>query len=1094
MLYGADANKLPYSRFKRISTPEKPLLKSLAFALWGIASVYLFLHPNDFHNSEILSFSWLGWVSLVLFVISLSVVVISEIYKASFGLSLKKLSLKNAEIETGELSENSTLNRHLDEIIYFFQATNYDVVVIEDLDRFGDPEIFVKLREINKLINDNEKTRGQVKFLYALKDDMFVHKDRAKFFDFIIPVVPIINSSNSLEKIQEHLKKHDFAKSIDAQFLREVSLYIDDLRLIHNIFNEFIIYYENLKSESLDVTKLLAMMIYKNVYPDDFENLHHGKGIVFDICKKRNELFLEANSQLKERQRELRESLESANTESSRSVRGLISTYIGHIVIHANRPVLGIVCNNQHRPFSHFTTFDNFKPLANASNIELTIQQSNHPSHRIPINKSFSKIEEEINPGETFLDRMENIENKRKTKQIEIKLEIQGIDSDIIDLSKKQLFQILQSSDCNLEELIDGHKIPSGELLVYLIKNGYLDDNYHLYISNFHEGRLTKNDRDYILSIRNFNQPDPNQKIDTPEEVCADMRGDDFGHQYVLNVTLIDYLLENHEISLKRIKSAVCYISRNFEQSEEFFTAYYILGKKLDKFICHLSHEWPGFSSMAISSINGAEHVAYILKFVEAKHVCDYMNEDNLLRDYLSEQGHLVLASNFPLPDDYDVLKKLGVRFHDLASLDSNHTLIGFSHAESLYVLNSENVNYIFQSFSDEKNMGSINSETANYTSILAAGSESLKEYIAGNLATYIEDVFLVLPENTEESEGVIKALINNEMINDDLKERIISKQGNVFETFEAIPENLWKNLLLEEKVIISWGNISEYLNYENGDKAVVTKLLGRENIVNTLAGLNISEANLGEEESKSLSRFILENGEIKDSDYCKLIAVLPYWYHEFPTEISKEKIEILAKERRVRLTGKSFSFAENDNQLIATLISKNFNKYLEEKENYPINNDVRKLLLESEISDENKITVCFDVIPSGITENTELSRLITNLLVSNEVDCSEFDVTVLKSAIVNAQTPPNSIQLLMKCLPTWTESQTMEVLADLPSPFNEISSYGKRPQISNNKLNLEFSKLLKERDFISTVKAEDRVITINTYKSSDHSKPQKAE
>lgn len=193
MLYGADANKLPYSRFKRISIPEQPLFKSLLLALWPMVSIFLYYNHNKLLNLESFSLHWFGGISLFAFVISLPVVFISDIYKASFGFSLKKFSLKNAEIETCEISENSILNRHLDEIIYFFQVTNYDVVVIEDLDRFGDPEIFVKLREINKLINDNENNHDQIKFLYALKDDMFAHSNRAKFFDFIIPVVPIIN-------------------------------------------------------------------------------------------------------------------------------------------------------------------------------------------------------------------------------------------------------------------------------------------------------------------------------------------------------------------------------------------------------------------------------------------------------------------------------------------------------------------------------------------------------------------------------------------------------------------------------------------------------------------------------------------------------------------------------------------------------------------------------------------------------------------------------------------------------------------------------------------------------------------------------------
>ncbi|MFV2015145.1 MAG: hypothetical protein ACC656_06955, partial [Candidatus Heimdallarchaeota archaeon] len=62
-----------------------------------------------------------------------------------------------------------------------------------------------------------------------------------------------------------------------------------------------------------------------------------------------------------------------------------------------------------------------------------------------------------------------------------------------------QLYQLIQSRDIELDELVSGHNIPDCRLLIYLVRNGYLDDNYHHYISNFHEGRLTKDDRDYLL-------------------------------------------------------------------------------------------------------------------------------------------------------------------------------------------------------------------------------------------------------------------------------------------------------------------------------------------------------------------------------------------------------------------------------------------------------------------------------------------------------------------------------------------------------------------------------------------------------------------
>lgn len=1087
MLYGVDADKLPYSRFKRISVPTLPEIKALLLVSWAIVVFFLYHHRNELLNLESYSLTWFVWVLLVDFAISLPVILISDLYKASFGISLKKISLTNAEIETGECSENSILNHHLDEIIYFFQQTKYDVVVIEDLDRFGNPEIFVKLREINKLINDNEKTH-EIKFLYALKDDMFAHKNRAKFFDFIIPVVPIINSSNSLDKMLERLKEHDFAKRIDTQFLREVSLYIDDLRLIHNIFNEFVIYYERLKSKSLDVTKLLAMMIYKNVYPNDFENLHHGKGALFEICKKRPEYLQKTKDQLKDEIGELRTYIKLAENEKAGSIQELISTYVGHIVMHhtSNQPVVGIVCHGQHIKFSQFTTFEQFELLVSDTNIHLSTQTPYQNS--FPINKSFPQIEEVINPGETFLIRKKNIENKAESKKIELQKKVQKLEKEIAGLSQLQLFQILKNSDIKLDELISKYEITDGELLKYLVSEGYLDENYHLYISNFHEGRLTKNDHDYLLTIRNFNPPDPNQKIDKPKEVCANMREEDFEHKYVLNVTLIDYLFENSQISQKRIESAMHYISEIFEQSEDFFTAYFITGKHLDKFIRNLSQKWPGLASAAISSKHEAELISYILRFVDSKYISENMNTENLLTDYLSKQGPLVLASDLQLPDDYNVLKRLDVRFHGLLSLEKNNAVLEFAHTECLYAISSDNVNYVLQKFADPQRIDIINPDKANYTSILAAGSEHLKKYVEENLSDYFEKVFLTLPDNSEESEAAIMALLNHEMLDDGQRKITISKQNHIFETFEGIPETLWSHMFREQKVVISWNNISKYLNYKDSGKEVVTELLRRRNVVDSLSNSNISTQDLGKDESSSLSSFVLNNDEINDSDYCKLINCFPYWYRNFPTEISKEKIKYLAEARKVRLTEKSFNYAGNDNQLAATLISKNFDEYLESQEIYPINDDVRELLLSSEISNENKISVCFDVTPSGAIKSEQLSRLIANVLVSNEIDYSKIDDAVLSSAIINAQTTSDSIRLLMKCILTWDEKKTMEVLAGLPEPFSKISVYGKQPKLDHNEQNLAFANLLEKKGFISSMKEKSDSIIINTFKSSDHS------
>jgi len=75
MLYGADANKLPHSRFKRISTPVQPLFKSMLLVSWAIAVDFLYPHRDEifdfkFYESSI-SFLWFGKISLVIFVLLL---------------------------------------------------------------------------------------------------------------------------------------------------------------------------------------------------------------------------------------------------------------------------------------------------------------------------------------------------------------------------------------------------------------------------------------------------------------------------------------------------------------------------------------------------------------------------------------------------------------------------------------------------------------------------------------------------------------------------------------------------------------------------------------------------------------------------------------------------------------------------------------------------------------------------------------------------------------------------------------------------------------------------------------------------------------
>ena len=124
-----------------------------------------------------------------------------------------------------------------------------------------------------------------------MKDDIFTSKDRIKFFDIIIPVIPVINSSNSYEQILKHFDK-EYLKEIklDLHFLQDISLYIDDMRLLKNVYNEFNIYYENLKYTEIKSNKLFGIILYKNLFPKDFCSLQLNQGFIYNLFSQKENI------------------------------------------------------------------------------------------------------------------------------------------------------------------------------------------------------------------------------------------------------------------------------------------------------------------------------------------------------------------------------------------------------------------------------------------------------------------------------------------------------------------------------------------------------------------------------------------------------------------------------------------------------------------------------------------------------------------------------------------------------------------------------------------------------------------------------------
>lgn len=279
IIYKEKSSKVPNSRLRRIRH-----FSNAELVQYGIGIIvfllcfFIVFEPSWLRVDTFYEHFNFGtgnfWIDLACSIIILIeiFVLIRRMVQAYSNSKLNKLNLKDGEIE---LQEASIFNKHLDEILYFFQVTKYNVVVIEDVDRFGTSEIFLKLRELNQLINESNVIDRPVVFIYAVKDDIFIDEDRVKFFDYIVTVVPTINPSNSKDKLKKLLKQKGYS-DFDDDDLSEMGFFIQDMRLLINIVNEYDQYHQRLVKENanLDSTKLLGMIVYKNFFPRDFAKLH----------------------------------------------------------------------------------------------------------------------------------------------------------------------------------------------------------------------------------------------------------------------------------------------------------------------------------------------------------------------------------------------------------------------------------------------------------------------------------------------------------------------------------------------------------------------------------------------------------------------------------------------------------------------------------------------------------------------------------------------------------------------------------------------------------------------------------------------------
>lgn len=559
LLHQINPNQIRKSIFKTLDVESqiKPFNISVYVGLVLLLSLYS-LNISSW-NGLIQDFSWLSWTTKpiisLLIVVILFVLIVYGFYfllklQKDFGF-IKKLSLKAEKIETdieifsNDNSKVSYFDRYLDDVLYLFKQSGANVIVFEDIERFNDSRIFEKLKELNIIINRNRKANHKRKlvFFYLVKDDLFESQERTKFFDFIIPIVPVVTASNSHDILKKMLTEMWEYDSLDKTFLFNISLYLDDMRLINNICNEYLTYKETLSKLPLEREKIFSMVVYKNIFPKDFSLLQRNQGYLYELLNSKEIILKNRREELNSKIKELEKKIEKAEEEQ---LNDELELYGSILKIPNGKEVIKVNGKSQSQ-FPSYLEFIN--DLLNEENTIIVFDNFysayyNNGGQEVSLDSIFP---EKKSPE--FQVRLNNTKNKKIIEKL--KEEIKKINDELEKLDSYRLSDVYQYvtdiDDFKSDFTKEIRKNPQSSIISFLIRNAYIDESYQDYLTHFYANTITVEEKEYLRNVISGRQNKHNISLKNFDEIFNYLELKNYKSSNVLNYDLFRFLLYSNE-------------------------------------------------------------------------------------------------------------------------------------------------------------------------------------------------------------------------------------------------------------------------------------------------------------------------------------------------------------------------------------------------------------------------------------------------------------------------------------------------------------------------------------------------------------------
>lgn len=263
------------------------------------------------------------------------------------------------------------------------------------------------------------------------------------------------------------------------------------------ICNEFNVFKNTLKgNQQLDLIDehMFALMVFKNLQPKEFANLEDEKEesiVRRAFSDKKN--FIDSREELIEEKRKIEaDKIRKIENEVLQSVRELKLALITTLVdfksavyeIYAEKyySIVDILSDD-----FDINVFKEKKIIVYWKNSNSTSQTS------------INDIEEDVRVNGDYFTRIANITKGLNECKEESRRTIEVYEKRVNELRAYPIRKIIEEFGTDfLDESVRNNK-----LLVFLLRYGYLDENYENYINYFHPNSINKEEMNFILGVRN---------------------------------------------------------------------------------------------------------------------------------------------------------------------------------------------------------------------------------------------------------------------------------------------------------------------------------------------------------------------------------------------------------------------------------------------------------------------------------------------------------------------------------------------------------------------------------------------------------------